>query len=45
MPEFTRKDLTKHAYPHELPSEFLLRMWRQDRAAAVVYLDQPPVLR
>jgi hypothetical protein len=31
--------------PHNLPSEFLLRMRRQDSAAAVAAMDQPPVLR
>ena len=31
--------------PHNLPSELLLRMWRQDRAAALAAMDQPPFLR
>lgn len=31
--------------PHNLPSKFLLRMRRQDSAAAVAAMDQPPVLR
>jgi len=34
-----------HVDPHELSSEFLLRVWPQNRAAALVCLDQPPVLR
>src|SRR5690349_17196166 len=36
---------SQYVDPHELSSEFLLRMWPQDRAAPLVCLDQPPVLR
>src|SRR5688572_28826771 len=36
---------SQHADPHELPAKFLLRVRREDRAAALVCLDQPQVLR
>jgi hypothetical protein len=36
---------SQHVDPHELPSQFLLQLWPQDRTAALVCLDQQKVLR
>src|SRR5689334_1781460 len=33
------------AAPHNLPAKLLLRMRREDRAAALAHMDQPQVLR
>ncbi len=35
----------RHVAPHELSSQLLFRMWRQDRTPALACLDQPEVLR
>lgn len=39
------KEPHKHVAPHELSSQFLLRVWPEDRAAALVSVDQQEVLR
>src|SRR5687767_14030278 len=42
--EGTSQHVDSHG-PHWVPSKFLLRVWQQDRAAALVCLDQQKILR
>ena len=41
----TKGTSQKLVAPHELSSELLLRVWRQNRASALACLDQPQILR
>jgi hypothetical protein len=45
MPGRYRERTSRHVDSHELSSEFLLRVWPEDCAAALVRLDQQTVLR